>query len=764
MAGWTVWIRAAPPRRGGLVRQAIAAGAAVLGLAGCTNDSLILPEQRQPAVVTLLAGSGQVGTVGSALATALTVRVSDEAGRPVLGQAVRFSAMPAVGGGHVAPETVATDADGVATAQWVLGPAAGTQTAEATLSTSAPSLAVQFEAVALPAAPDTLFAVSGDGQSGVVGGELNLPLVVRVTDRFGNSISGVAVAWEALGGGSVSAAGTVTDASGEASVRRVLGENPGQQQARATSPGLPGSPVEFTHQAGTGSPAGLLLESGNNQSGVPGEALAAPIVVRLVDGLGNGVPQQAITWPVLGGGGTVLAASSETDATGRASATWVLGPLPGPNILVPSSGGFTAVVTAAGVSSPAAAVAAASPTTLTGQVGSVIAPSPAVRVTNAEGQPVAGVPVVFTVTGGGGNVSSAAPSTDIDGIARAGDWVLGTTVGSNTLSASVSLGNGPLQGSPVLFTASATPGPLHHLAIVTQPSATGLSGRPLARVPVVQLMDEFGNDVAQAGVEVAVRVTDEPAGAAVTPASALTSAEGRATFSGLTLTAPAGSYSLQFSVGPSVAPVTSTQIILSAVVGKVSVVSQPSPTAVNGAALAAQPVVRIEDELGYPMEGVTVEASVASGAGALSGGVTITTGAEGVGAFQGLALTGTVGAYVLQLAAGEQAATTNAIVLTAGPADAARTTASVPRRGDRNQPTVITVQARDQSGNKVLTGGNLIVVTVTGKNPTGPLTATDHGDGTYTASYTPTTKGRDEISITLDGSPISGSPFISDVR
>jgi len=725
---------------------------------------LVLPEQRQPAVVTLVAGSGQVGTVGSALATALTVRVTDEAGRPVLGQTVRFSVMPTVGSGHVAPETVETDADGVAAAQWELGPAAGPQSAEASLSTAAPGLAVQFEAVALPAAPDTLFTTSGDGQSGVVGGELNLPLVVQVTDRFGNPISGVAVAWEALGGGSVSAAGTVTDASGEASVRRVLGEDPGPQKARATSPGLHGSPVEFTHQAGTGSPAGLLLESGNNQSGVPGEALPAPIVVRLVDGLGNGVPQQAITWPVLGGGGTVLAASSQTDATGRASATWVLGPVPGPNILVPSSGGFTAVVTAAGVSSPAAAVAAASPTTLTGQVGSVIAPSPAVRVTNAEGQPVAGVPVLFAVTGGGGTVASATPSTDVDGIARAGDWVLGTTAGSNTLSASVTLGDGPLQGSPVLFTAGATPGPLHHLAITTQPSANGLSGRPLTQAPVVQLKDAFGNDVGQADVDVAVGLTGNPAGASVAPTSALTSAQGSATFTGLTLTAPAGSYSLQFSAGPAMPPVTSTGILLSAVVGKVSVVSQPSPTAVNGVALAAQPVVRVEDELGYPMEGVTVQASVASGAGTLSGGVTITTGADGLGAFEDLVLTGAVGGYVLQLAAGEQAAKTNEIVLTAGPADAARTTANVPRRGDRNQTTVITVQARDQSGNKVLTGGNVVVVTVTGKNPTGPITATDNGDGTYTASYTPTTKGRDTIVITLDGSPISGSPFISDVR
>ena len=43
-----------------------------------------------------------------------------------------------------------------------------------------------------------------------VGTDLPLPLVVQVTDQFFNPISGVTVNWSVTGGGSVSAASTVT--------------------------------------------------------------------------------------------------------------------------------------------------------------------------------------------------------------------------------------------------------------------------------------------------------------------------------------------------------------------------------------------------------------------------------------------------------------------------------------------------------------------------------------------------------------------------
>jgi alpha-tubulin suppressor-like RCC1 family protein len=63
--------------------------------------------------------------------------------------------------------------------------------------------------------------------------------------------------------------------------------------------------------------------------------------------------------------------------------------------------------------------------------------APAVRVTDAGGAPVAGVAVSFTVTSGGGSIDGAEATTDASGVATAGAWSLGATVGTNSLRADV---------------------------------------------------------------------------------------------------------------------------------------------------------------------------------------------------------------------------------------------------------------------------------------------------------------------------------------
>jgi adhesin/invasin len=100
----------------------------------------------------------------------------------------------------------------------------------------------------------------------------------------------------------------------------------------------------------------------------------------------------------------------------------------------------------------------------------------------------------------------------------------------------------------------------------------------------------------------------------------------------------------------------------------------------------------------------------------------------------------------------------------AGAASPAHSTATVPD-GKRKEPTHIVVQARDAFGNPVTVGGETVVVTVSGTNTAGPITATDRGDGTYTASYTPhpVWTGTDYVEITMNGTPISGSPYTSKV-
>ena len=103
----------------------------------------------------------------------------------------------------------------------------------------------------------------------------------------------------------------------------------------------------------------------------------------------------------------------------------------------------------------------------TAAAGAAVTTPPSVIVRTAAGAPVAGVNVVFEVMTGGGSVTGATTTTNAQGIATVGSWVLGTTPGPNTLRATA---NGTTNGS-VTFTATATVAS----TCVTTPHALGTS-------------------------------------------------------------------------------------------------------------------------------------------------------------------------------------------------------------------------------------------------------------------------------------------------
>ena len=92
----------------------------------------------------------------------------------------------------------------------------------------------------------------------------------------------------------------------------------------------------------------------------------------------------------------------------------------------------------------------------------------------------------------------------------------------------------------------------------------------------------------------------------------------------------------------------------------------------------------------------------------------------------------------------------------------ATSTATVPG-GTAGSLTTITIQARDQFGNAVTSGGSAVTVVVTGTNAGASVTIQDNGDGTYTATYTPAAMGSDTIDIQINGTGISGNTFTSTV-
>ncbi len=85
-------------------------------------------------------------------------------------------------------------------------------------------------------------------------------------------------------------------------------------------------------------------------------------------------------------------------------------------------------------------------------VGSAVAIDPAIRLT-ADGTPVSGRSVTFSILSGSGSITGANTVTDGNGIAAVGSWTLGS-VGTNTLQATVA-GSG-ITGNPVVFSATGT--------------------------------------------------------------------------------------------------------------------------------------------------------------------------------------------------------------------------------------------------------------------------------------------------------------------
>jgi Leishmanolysin/Bacterial Ig-like domain (group 2) len=116
----------------------------------------------------------------------------------------------------------------------------------------------------------------------------------------------------------------------------------------------------------------------------------------------------------------------------------------GDGLLVGQGPGTAEVTASVGSVSATASVSVSSPSTLevsdgngqTAPAGEAVPTPPAVRVVDAQSQPVADVRIRFEVTSGSGSVTENIQETDADGVARVGSWRLGSA-GVNHLTATV---------------------------------------------------------------------------------------------------------------------------------------------------------------------------------------------------------------------------------------------------------------------------------------------------------------------------------------
>lgn len=428
----------------------------------------------------------------------------------------------------------------------------------------------------------TVTAVSGDGQVGRPGAA-GQPLVVEVRDARGQPVEGATVTWGVgFGVGPVLAATTtVTGPDGRTQNTFVFGERAGESVIIATLPG--GETVRFIVTAAVG---GIEILSGDNQTGAAGSEADAPIVFTAVDTSGRPAIGERVDFAVVGGSATLLNASDIVNERGTATLRFRYGSTPGPVRIRASflGGQFSTLASATAF---AAGAAATSGNNQTAAPGARLPQPLVVQLSQPpEGaKGLGGVPIAWTVTGGGGRLDSATTLTDADGRAS-NQLTLGPTAGSNTVRADIP------GGSSVTFTATAVtvvPGnaTFEIAAGNNQTLPTGAPSAPL----VVRVRTAAGAPVP--GATVAWRVTPVANGSA-NPATSVTNAQGEAS-TVVTLGLPGNANviaTLQDASG--VAPVTFT---LNGGVSNVAGLTEPQ-SAVAAAIDAACPALFRQSQAG----------------------------------------------------------------------------------------------------------------------------------------------------------------------
>jgi adhesin/invasin len=374
---------------------------------------------------------------------------------------------------------------------------------------------------------------------------------------------------------------------------------------------------------------------------------------------------------------------------------------------------------------------------------------PAVMVRDAGGTAVAGVPVTFEVTSGGGSLTGGNTTTGADGIATVGSWILGGSTGANMLSATVA--SAGVSGNPVSFTATAvtgTPSSDRSSLAASPGTITASAGGSISTITVV-VRDARGNPIA---------------GQAVT----LT-----ASGSGVTLQQPGPTDAAGTTAGRFSATAAGPHTIAAAVgdtpVGSESVTVLPGPPGASGASaqvpagaagVATVVTVSLTDEFGNPVSGAAGQiAMTVTGA---NSGAAVTVEDAGGGSYRARYTPSAVGVdqVDVRVAGDPVPGSPFASAVTPGPSDPGQTIASVPD-GVFATPLEIVVQVRDPAGNPVGRGGDVVQITPRGLSS---LSVADNGDGTYRAVWTPFVLGQVQVDVTLNGSPISGSPYVSNIR
>ncbi|HEX6368769.1 MAG TPA: Ig-like domain-containing protein [Longimicrobium sp.] len=419
-------------------------------------------------------GTAVAGPAGTQLS--LAVVAQDAHGNPVGGATVAFSLTS--GAGTLAAPSAVSGGDGRAAVGFT-ATAVGASTVAAALQ-GAGGPPVTFTVTA-GAEGLSLAAVPPVAREGFVG--QRLAVRVRVTGAGGTPVAGVAVGFvPSAGGGAAAPAATATDAAGEAQAWWTL---PLAAGAHTLTASAAGQSAVFTASA-----RAVLLQASEPTTilGTPGGMVGVAVRATAGGSPAEGVP---VDFTLSVGGGVIDAASDTTDPLGRAGIRWTLPEASGEHTVTASAAGQQVVFTAR--LGPRLRVVFGGG--FIGLPGTRTFPGPTVRVEQANGQPVSGVPVTFTVTAGGGGVApdltrpyTGSTTVASDGLGHASaSFRLGPSPGLNTLTMTA-----PGYASATLTDTAALAGPPARVVRVSGNDQRIPAGNALPLALLVRVEDARG--------------------------------------------------------------------------------------------------------------------------------------------------------------------------------------------------------------------------------------------------------------------------------
>ena len=257
-----------------------------------------------------------------------------------------------------------------------------------------------------------------------------------------------------------------------------------------------------------------------------------------------------------------------------------------------------------------AALKVASGNGQTGSIGAVLPQPLVVRVADQRDVAVVGAVVSFTVTGGNGVATPQIDTTDASGLAQT-TFRLGGSLGVQTVAAAFA------DLPAVSFIVNATTAPASKLGAIAGDAQTSKVGNTLTSELAVRVTDAFDNP--KSGVPIAFAVIT--GGGTVSSPTVLSDAQGISRTK-WTLGTIAGTQALAVSAG-AIVPLSFTATATPEGASQILIVSGSGQTGSPGASLGDSIVVKVADQFGNGVGGVTVDWVGAAGNGSASPSTTV---------------------------------------------------------------------------------------------------------------------------------------------